>query len=112
MNVYYIVFHVAPVGIFLVWLYVRHRDKFPYWRNQFAFVSVVCQCIQFIPVAPPRFFPQYGFVDTAAKYGPQVYDSGGTNIAGQLAAMPSMPNVRAMPYGPRKATFCSQSVRW
>ena len=112
MNVYYIVFHVAPVGIFLIWLFVRHRDKFPYWRNQFAFVSIVCQCIQFIPVAPPRFFPQYGFIDTAAKYGPQVYDNGGTNIAGQLAAMPSMHVAWAMIIGIATMTVTRSKWRW
>jgi hypothetical protein len=89
-NAYYVVGHVAPLGIFLVWLYARHRDAFPRWRNQLAFVSIVGAMIQFVPVAPPRLFPEYGFVDTAARYGPHVYDSAGFAEPGQLAAMPSM----------------------
>jgi PAP2 superfamily len=89
-NAYYIVCHVAPLGIFLVWLYVRHRDAFGHWRNQLAFVSIVCLTIQYIPVAPPRLLPDLGFIDTAAVYGPRVYDSVGVSTAGQLAAMPSM----------------------
>jgi hypothetical protein len=89
-NRYYIVGHVAPLGIFLVWLYARHRDAFGRWRNQLAFVSIVGALIQFVPVAPPRLFPEYGFIDTAARYGPQVYNSAGFAEPGQLAAMPSM----------------------
>jgi PAP2 superfamily len=73
-NAYYIVAHVVPVGVYLVWLYVRHRDVFAHWRNQLAFVSLVGAVIQLIPVAPPRLFPELGFVDTAARYGPRVYD--------------------------------------
>jgi hypothetical protein len=112
LNVYYIVFHVAPLGIFLVWLYVRHRDRFPYWRNQLAFVSIVGQCIQFIPVAPPRFFPQLGFIDTAAVYGPTVYRGGGVGDPGQLAAMPSMHVAWAMVVGIGAVTASRSRWRW
>jgi hypothetical protein len=86
-NLYYIIFHVAPVGVFLVWLFFRHRDQYPTWRNLLFFISIVCALIQLVPVAPPRLFPELGFVDTGAVYGPRVYDSG---EGGQLAAMPSL----------------------
>jgi hypothetical protein len=112
MNVYYIVFHVAPLGIFLVWLYVRHPDRFPYWRNQLAFVSIVCESIQFIPVAPPRFFPQLGFIDTAAVYGPTVYRSTGAADPGQLAAMPSMHVAWALVVGVAAVTVSRSRWRW
>jgi hypothetical protein len=109
-DVYYIVFHVAPLGIFLVWLYIRHRDRFGHWRNQLAFVSLVCLAIQLIPVAPPRMFPQFGFIDTAAVYGPRVYDNGGSGAVGQLAAMPSMHVAWAMVIG--IATVRESPSRW
>jgi len=112
MNVYYIVFHVAPLGVFLVWLYVRHRERFPHWRNQLGFASLVCQAIQFVPVAPPRFFPQYGFVDTAARYGPAVYHSGGLGDPGQLAAMPSMHVAWAMIVGIGSMSVTRSRWRW
>jgi hypothetical protein len=89
-DAYYIVAHVLPVGVFLVWLFFRHRDRYPGWRNILFGVSVVCVLIQMIAVAPPRFYPRLGFVDTAAVYGPSVYDSAGQGLAGQLAAMPSL----------------------
>ena len=109
-DMYYVVFHVAPLGVFLVWLYIYHRDAFGHWRNQLAFVSLVSAVIQFVPVAPPRFFPQFGFVDTAAIYGPQVYDKGGQAVLGQLAAMPSTHVAWAMLIG--VATVRSGTSRW
>jgi len=86
-NVYYIIFHVVPVGVLLVWLFFRHRDQYPTWRNLLFFISIVCALIQLVPLAPPRLFPELGFIDTGAVYGPRVYDSG---ESGQLAAMPSL----------------------
>jgi hypothetical protein len=109
-NAYYIVFHVAPMGIFIVWLYVRHREHFARWRNQLAFLSIVGAIIQFIPVAPPRLFPELGFIDTAALYGPRVYDSSGFSQPGQLAAMPSMHVGWAMLIA--FATFSASRSRW
>ncbi len=86
-NAYYIVMHVAPVGVFLVWLFWRHRDRYPTWRNLLFFVSIACTLIQLIPVAPPRLYPELGFIDTGAVYGPRVYEA---SESGQLAAMPSL----------------------
>jgi hypothetical protein len=111
-NAYYIVFHVAPLGIFLVWLFIRHRDRFAFWRSQLAFVSLVVLAIQFIPVAPPRMFPQFGFVDTGAVYGPRVYDAGGTKVIGQLAAMPSMHVAWAALIGWSCLTVTRSRWRW
>jgi hypothetical protein len=112
LNMYYIVFHVVPLGVFLVWLYVRHRESFPYWRNQLGFVSLVCQGILLVPLAPPRFFPNLGFVDTAARYGPTVYRGGGLNDAGQLAAMPSMHVAWAMIIGIGTMSVARSRWRW
>ncbi len=109
-NAYYIVCHVAPMGIFLVWLYVRHGEQFARWRNQLAFVSIVGAVIQFLPVAPPRLFPELGFLDTAARYGPRVYDSTGFSQPGQLAAMPSMHVGWAVLIG--AATYTAGRGRW
>ncbi len=111
-NGYYIVCHVFPLGIFLVWLYVRHRADFSHWRNQLAFVSIVCQVIQYIPVAPPRLFADYGFIDTGAKYGPRVYDAVGEGTAGQLAAMPSMHVAWAMVVGIAAVQVGRSRWRW
>lgn len=42
------------------------------------------------PLAPPRFMPQYGFVDTLKEFGPNYFSNGGLVTANQYAAMPSM----------------------
>jgi hypothetical protein len=111
-NVYYIVFHVAPVGIWLVWMFVRHRDRYPVWRNVLAGASAVCMVIQTIPVAPPRMFPQYGFVDAPQVYGPLVYDPAGSGLAGQLAAMPSMHVLWAVTIGVSAMAVSTSRWRW
>ena len=109
-NGYYIAAHVVPMGIFLVWLYVRHPDRVPRWRNQLGFLSIVGAIIQFLPVAPPRLMPEFGFIDTAARFGPRVYDSSGFKQAGQLAAMPSMHIGWAVLIA--FATFSASRSRW
>jgi hypothetical protein len=90
LNGFYAVIHVPALIIFLFWLYFRHRDAYPHWRNVGALLTVGSVLIQMIPVAPPRLLPQLGFVDTAMKYRESVYAPGGLGSATQLAAMPSI----------------------
>jgi hypothetical protein len=110
-NAYYIVAHVAPLGVFLVWLFFRHRDHYVPWRNVLVFVSLTCLVIQFLPVAPPRMYPQLGFVDTGALYGPRVYDDMGL-VAGQVAAMPSMHVAWAVLIGVAVVLVSTSRWRW
>ena len=42
---------------FLVWLFFRHRDRYPRIRNVLALTTLTCLLIQLIPVAPPRLVP-------------------------------------------------------
>jgi hypothetical protein len=111
-NIYYIAGHVVPLGVFLVWLFVRHRDHFAYWRNILGFTSLTCALIQTIPLAPPRMYPELGFVDAGAIYGPTVYSKGGTGVAGQLAAMPSMHVGWAMVIGIAVLIVSKSRWRW
>ncbi len=90
LNIFYAVVHVPALIIFLIWLYFRHRPEYPHWRNVGAVLTGMSLLIQAIPVAPTRLLPQYGFVDTAVKYGQSVYGPHGISIAPQLAAMPSV----------------------
>lgn len=90
-NLYYAGAHVPALGIFLVWLFVRHRDQYAPWRNVIAFLTFVCLAIQLIPVAPPRLLPELGFVDTGHLYGQSVYHPVvGSGSFDQLSAMPSV----------------------
>jgi hypothetical protein len=108
-NWYYVVGHAPVLGIFLVWLYVRHRPDFARWRTVLAVSSIVGELIQLFPVAPPR-LTLSDIVDTMHLYGPQVYSDDGAGFAPQLAAMPSLHCVWAITTG--AAVFCVAKSRW
>ncbi len=90
LNVYYMSLHLTSMALFLVWMWWRHREHYPRARTLVAVTTLLCLIVQFIPVAPPRMFPELGFVDTAQTYGQSVYAWGGSSIGSQLAAMPSV----------------------
>ncbi len=90
LNRYYAYVHVTAMGILIVWLFFRHRDHYPRVRNVLALSTGACLVVQSIPVAPPRFLPDLGFVDTGLLYGQSVYGAGGSGLSNQLAAMPSV----------------------
>ena len=89
-NIYYAGAHVPAMGLFLVWLFLRHRDSYSPWRNALALVTGHCLIIQLLPVAPPRLTDETGMIDTGLAYGQSVYGALGRGIAGQLQAMPSI----------------------
>ena len=87
---YYAVAHVPGIVIFLVWLYARHRDVYPHWRNALAILTAFCLFIRFVKVAPPRYLTDLGYVDVSVIYGIDVYGEAGTGVSSQFAAMPSL----------------------
>ncbi len=109
-NIYYAGFHVPGMGVFLLWLFMRHRDLFPQWRNTLAGLTAICLLIQLIPVAPPRLIPEIGLIDTGILYGQSVYATMGSTRAGQLQAMPSLHVGWAALVG--YAAYVSSTSRW
>ena len=89
-NLYYDTMHFTMMIVFLLWLFIWHRDAYPRWRTTLAIVTASCLLIQLIPVAPPRMLPNLDMVDTAMKYGQSVYGTVGGFRADQLSAMPSV----------------------
>jgi len=90
-TVYYATLHVPALIAFLVWLFFRHRDRYPHWRNGLVLVTAGCLVIRFVRVAPPRFFPDLGYQDLSHHYGVSVYGSDvATGVSDQFAAMPSI----------------------
>jgi hypothetical protein len=89
-NLYYDILHFPVLGVCLVWLFVRHRDRYPSIRTTVAVFTLISLLIQFVPVAPPRMLPATGMVDTAVRYGQSVYSWKGGFDADQLSAMPSV----------------------
>ncbi len=87
MNLYYASMHFTMMFVFLIWLFVRHRDRYRAVRTVLAWTTLCCLLVQLLPVAPPRMLP--GIVDTAVLYDQSVYGAGGF-AADQLSAMPSV----------------------
>jgi hypothetical protein len=89
-NVFYASVHIPSMGVFLVWLWLRHRDRYPAVRNVIALTTLWCLAVQLWPVAPPRLVPALHVADTPAMFGQTVYPSFGKNGPAQLSAMPSV----------------------
>ena len=88
-NYYYATAHLTGMVMFLVWLWLRHRDRYPRWRNVVVVFTGVALLIEMVPVAPPRLIGHTGLVDTAMVYGQSVYAFAG-DLADQYAALPSI----------------------
>jgi hypothetical protein len=89
-NGYYAIAHVPALIVFLIWLFARHRDRYPPVRNTLALLTGASLLVQLAPVAPPRMLGGLGFVDTGLQYGQSVYTALGSGAADQLSAMPSV----------------------
>jgi PAP2 superfamily len=90
LNVFYATLHFPAMIAFLIWMFIRHRDRYAQVRNTVVIVTGASLAIQLIPVAPPRLTPGLGFVDTGALYHQSVYAAVGTPGPDQLSAMPSV----------------------
>ena len=90
MNVFYLYVHINSITIFLIWLFWRHRDRYPWARNALVLLTGACLLVQMIPVAPPRMLAEAGFIDTATLYRQSIYGPFGSGMADQLSAMPSV----------------------
>jgi membrane-associated phospholipid phosphatase len=91
----------AVVGITLLWVYFRHQDRFAGFRNWLIAANLIGLVgYILVPTAPPRMFPEWGFVDTLAHYSSVSHDSGliawGAN---PYAAMPSLHAMDALIVG-------------
>lgn len=90
VNSYYLYGHLNVVVLTLAWTWWRHRPAYPALRVQLIALTIACEVVQLVPVAPPRLLPDLGFVDLAQKYGESVYGDFGSGLASQLLAMPSL----------------------
>ena len=90
LNDYYAVAHVPALIMFMIWLFVRHRDHYPHWRNGLAILTAASLFLHFVRVAPPRFIDELDFVDLSQRFGFDVYGPQGSTVSDQFAAMPSI----------------------
>ena len=91
-NFMYMNSHFMLTTGFLVWLYLFRNDSFYFVRNMFM-VAMALALIRYalVPTAPPRMFPEAGFVDTINDFSSVNHDSALVKIfVNPYAAMPSM----------------------
>jgi hypothetical protein len=89
-NLYYDSLHFPVLIATMVWLFVRHRDRYRRLRTTLVALTGACLLVQLIPVAPPRMLPETGMVDTAIQYHQSVYSTVTGFDPDQLSAMPSV----------------------
>ena len=89
-NLYYDALHFPVLIACLIWLFVRHRDRYSRLRITLVALTGACLLVQLIPVAPPRMLPGTGMVDTAVLYHQSVYATHAGFEPDQLSAMPSV----------------------
>lgn len=109
---YYAGAHLNSMWMFLVWMFVRHREHYGKWRNVVILSTGMCLALELIPVAPPRFLSGIGIIDLPLKYGESVYGYFGSTIADQLSAMPSVHVGWAVLIGYAVVTTSPSRWRW
>jgi membrane-associated phospholipid phosphatase len=80
------------VGLALLWVYFRRNDSFLRLRNVLLLANILA-LVGFVlmPTAPPRLFPEWGFVDTLATSTTLNHGTGLVQLAANpYAAMPSI----------------------
>jgi hypothetical protein len=89
-NTLYIWGHLPIIITVAVWLYMQHRGVYALYRNAFL-ISGLIALIGFstVPLAPPRYMPEFGFVDTIIN-AKSYYVFQNPKIVNQYAAMPSL----------------------
>jgi hypothetical protein len=91
-NFMYMNSHFVVTTAFLVWLYLFRNQNFYFVRNMFM-VAMGIALIGYtvMPTAPPRFFPEWGFLDSVSDFTGVSHDSVVANaLFNPYAAVPSM----------------------
>ena len=78
----------------LLYLYLKHNDRFYFVRNMFM-IAMAIALIGYVvfPTAPPRFFPEWGFIDSVSDFTGVKVGQGSATInalTNVYAAVPSM----------------------
>lgn len=92
LNFVYAYTHLAVLIIFAIWVFALHHDRYTEIRNTFLVILGTGLAIYILfPLAPPRFFPYTGFVDTLQMYSGINYDQQSiAMLYNPFAAMPSL----------------------
>jgi membrane-associated phospholipid phosphatase len=102
----------AVVGLALLWVYFRHHESFTRFRNWLIVANLVGLVgYVLMPTAPPRMFPEWGFIDTLGQYSSINHDSGLISFASNpYAAMPSLHAMDALIVGVVMFGLCRSRI--
>jgi hypothetical protein len=91
-NLYYVSAHFPVTIAFLIWGFLARPRSEYLWARRLLVVLTLLGLVAHIvfPLAPPRMFPRWGFLDTMTTYGPSAYDGTSGALVNQYAAMPSL----------------------
>ncbi len=91
-SVTYWLSQFAVVGIALTWVYFKAHDRFYGFRNTLIVGNLIGLIgYVLVPTAPPRMFPEAGFIDTLAAHSTVNHSSTFVAFASNpYAAMPSL----------------------
>ena len=100
------------IGLALLWIYLRRNESFIAIRNWILCTNLLALVgYVMLPTAPPRMFPEEGFVDTLAQSSAVNHGSGLIELASNpYAAMPSVHSADALIIGFVMATLVKS--RW
>lgn len=90
-NGFYVYGHWPLIAITLGWLFLKHRPAFHDVRLAMVLSGLVgFACFFLFPMAPPRFLPDLGFVDTVVLHSDAYRVLQPPSMTNQYAAMPSL----------------------
>ncbi|HSL66269.1 MAG TPA: phosphatase PAP2 family protein [Gaiellaceae bacterium] len=100
----------AVLGLALLWVYLRRNEHFLRFRDTVLVANLIGLVgYVLLPTAPPRMFPDFGFVDTLARFSSVNHSSAAIEFASNpYAAMPSLHAADALIVGVVMAGI----VRW
>ena len=89
-NWIYVWGYLPVISAAALYLYIRHHEFYTRYRNAFLLSGAVgLLFFSFMPVAPPRMFPEFGFVDTVREHSAVYQSFEGTDLVNEFAAVPS-----------------------
>ncbi len=87
----YVNSHFVVTTTFLIWLYIARNEAFYFVRNMFMVaMGLALLGYALFPTAPPRFMPEWGFVDTVADVFGETAQRSASALYNPFAAIPSM----------------------
>jgi len=90
-NWVYIWGHLPAVLVLAVWVYLFRRHVFAQYRNAFLISGAIgLVFFMMVPMAPPRFVTEAGFVDTITLHDEVYHALQHPAFVNQYAAMPSL----------------------